>query len=330
MPDHVFVLNESNYRVCIHRGIVGLPEAAHDSKNRLATNDALLSRMAIVREGDYILFYITGEKELHGVWKAVGEPFYDDIRVWDNEDKLYPFRFRIESTEFCFDKPLRLNDVYDLINSGKIWSWSLSRASGTNAMFSISNFEFDTLLQEYIKINPFTINRKIIMEPYPVKSANLFEQVSRVNDGKLPRYEASLMSLLHKAFVDGDFQDIFGNYTDYLSYIPTTLGTEIDSLLFFSNPRDVRQITSYDIVEVKLDRFKRDSLQQIINYESWFTHKKVHGDINMVRVSAIAKRFDPDVIDYVQKRKVIEGKEIKLFQYDVSDNGKLTLKKIKV
>ncbi|MEA4971283.1 MAG: hypothetical protein VB051_12295 [Candidatus Pelethousia sp.] len=54
MPAHVFVLDEGNYAICTHRGIVGLPEAVSGSKNELATNDALLSRMAIVKEGDYI------------------------------------------------------------------------------------------------------------------------------------------------------------------------------------------------------------------------------------------------------------------------------------
>lgn len=36
--------------------------------------------------------------------------------------------------------------------------------------------------------------------------------------------------------------------------------------------------------------------------------------MNMVRVSAIAKRFDPEAIEYVQKRKRFEDKEIKLLQ----------------
>lgn len=50
---------------------------------------------------------------------------------------------------------------------GKIWTWALQRASGTNAMFSISNKEFEVLLDEYMKINPFTMRKEIIREPYP-------------------------------------------------------------------------------------------------------------------------------------------------------------------
>lgn len=314
MPAHIFVLDETNYKVCIKKGLVGLPEATSGSKNESATNDALLSRMAIVREGDNILFYITGAKELRGVWKAVGHPFYDESHVWDN--KIYPFRSRIESTEFSFEKPLQLNDIYDLRNSGRIWTFALNRASGANSMFSISNSEFEVLLQEYLKINPFTIHKNVIMEPYPVKPANLLEKIHKTESGG-PRYEASLMGLLSNALVNKKFQNVFGNYTDYLCYVPTNLGTEMDILLIFNNPHNSNQTMSYDIIEVKLDRFDEKALHQLIGYESWFIHKKVQGDMNMVRVSAIAARFDANVVDYVNKRERYESKEIRLLQYGI-------------
>jgi hypothetical protein len=322
MPAHIFVLDDNNYSICIRKGLVGLPEANPDSKTEFSTNDALLSRIAIVREGDYILFYITGLKELRGIWKAVGHPFYDNTIVWPN--KTYPFRFRIESSDYSFNSHLRLNDIYDLRNAGKIWTFSLGRSSGSNAMFSISNAECDILLHEYLKINPFSINRNIIMEPYPVRLANLLELIQK-NDNGNPRYEASLMALLSSSFVSKKHVSIFGNYTDYLSYIPTNLGKEIDILLLFGSPQDYQQIMSYDIIEVKLDRFDRNALRQLIGYESWFINKRVFGDMNMVRVSAIAKRFDQDVIDYVQQRKIIEEKEIKLLQYLINQAGDVTL-----
>lgn len=322
MPAHIFVLDEVNYKICIKRGLVGLPEAKADSKNRKSVNDALLSRLAIMNDGDNVLFYITGLKELRGIWKADGVAFYDEAIVWD--DKIYPFRFRLSSTEFSFDKPLRLHDIYDLQNMGKIWTFALNRASGTNAMFSISDNEFQILLQEYLKINPFTIRKNIVMEPYPVKPANLWEQIHRTKDGK-PSYEATLMAMLLHDFVNAKHQDIFGNYTDYLSYVPTNLGTEIDILLMFGNPQTPLQTMSYDVIEVKLDRFDGKALHQLIGYESWFIQKKVQGDLNMVRTTAIASRFDDNVIDYIQKRKQYEGKEIKLLKYQISEKGELQL-----
>jgi hypothetical protein len=322
MPAHIFVLNGTNYEVCIRRGLVGLPEAKADSKNEKSVNDALISRLAIVKDGDYVLFYIIGQKELRGVWRASGEAFYDESRVW--EDKTYPFRFRLTNTEFNFEKPLRLHDIYDLQNTGKIWTFALDRASGSNAMFSISDGEFQILLQEYLKINPFTIKKNIIMEPYPVKSANLFDHIHKAANGE-PCYEATLMALLLHNFVRGDYQDIFGNYSDYISYVPTNLGTEMDILLMFNNPQNPNQTMSYDVIEVKRDRFDGKALHQLIGYESWFIQKKVQGDLNMVRTTAIAARFDSDVVDYVQKRRKYEDKEIKLLRYQTSSDGSLQL-----
>jgi len=51
----------------------------------------------------------------------------------------------------------------------------------------------------------------------------------------------------------------------------------------------------------------------------------VHGDLNMVRTTAIASRFDNDVIDYIKKRKYYENKEIKLLKYSISSNGDIDL-----
>jgi hypothetical protein len=326
LPAHIFVLDNINFNICKHRGIVGLPEAETGSRNEQSTNDALLSRMAIIKDGDYILFYITGVQELHGVWQAVGKSFFDKTQIWEN--KIYPFRCRIDSTKYSFSFPIHLNDIIDLKNSGKIWTWALTRPSGTNAMFSISNSEFNVLLQEYLKINPFTMNKHIVMEPYPVKPSNLSQYIHRVDNGSLPRYEYSLMSMLLNSYTENKFQDIFGNYSDYISYVPTNLGKEIDILLLYNNPDNIHQTMSYDIVEVKLDRFDGKALKQLIGYESWFINKRVQGDMNMVRVSAIAKRFDSDVIDYVNKRHKYENKIIKLLIYNITNEGELVLQLI--
>jgi hypothetical protein len=57
--------------------------------------------MAAVRKNDRILFYIIGKKEIRGVYKAVGKPFYDDTPVWlAREDQVYPFRLRIDNWDY--------------------------------------------------------------------------------------------------------------------------------------------------------------------------------------------------------------------------------------
>ena len=59
------------------------------------------------------------------------------------------------------------------------------------------------------------------------------------------------MALLNDAFANNKYTDIFGNHTDYLSYVPTSLGREMDIMLMFANPITKNSIVSYDIIEVK-------------------------------------------------------------------------------
>ena len=314
MAVHIFVLNENNYKICVRKGIVGLPEAK-DSKQHDNVCDGLLSRLACIKEDDYILMYITGAKELRGVWQADGEPYYEESTIWD--DKIYPFRCKIKCSEFNFTNSLSLNDINDLRNNGKIWTWALQRANGSDAMFSISNYEFGVLLNEYMKINPFSLRKSFIPEPSPFHSNNIIESL-HIKDNKI-RFEYTVMAYLNDAFSKKEFMNLFGNYSDFLSYVPTNLGKEIDILLMFENPNS-SEIISYDIIEVKKDKFDIDALSQLIDYESWFLQKKVSGDLNMIRTTAIAKSFDKDVIDYVGKRKSIEKKPIKLIQYKYFNN----------
>ena len=231
---------------------------------------------------------------------------------------------QIKCSIYNFSNYLSLNDINDLRNSGKIWTWSFQRASGTNSMFSISDYEFRILLNEYMKINPFSLKKGIIPNPSPFHESNVIDMLH--TDGDKLRYEYTVMTFLSAAFSKKEFIDIFGNYIDFLCYVPTNLGKEIDALLFYENPNN-HEIVSYDIIEVKRDDFDVKALAQLIGYESWFLQKKISGDMNMLRTTAIAREFSKEVLDYVDKRKSIENKPIKLLQYSYR-NGKFLLERI--
>ena len=156
-------------------------------------------------------------------------------------------------------------------------------------MFSISDAEFRILLTEFMKINPFSTQKGIILQPYPYHEFNLINML-HIQDSTL-KYESTIMSLLSSEFAKGSYTNIFGNYSDFLSYVPTNLGKEMDFLLMYNNPLSTGQVVSYDIIEVKKDKFNEEALSQLISYESWFLQKKVAGDSNMVRTTAIAKSF---------------------------------------
>ena len=111
MPVHIFVTSEENFGVCVRRGLAAVPGGS-----RPDTTDQLVSRMATIRRGDTILFYITGKKEIHGLYRAVDRPFFDDTPIWPTREdgQTYPIRVRIESAEFSFGHPVHLSDIYDL------------------------------------------------------------------------------------------------------------------------------------------------------------------------------------------------------------------------
>ena len=325
MPAHVFVTDRKNYDVCMRRGVVGIPCASPGSRNEAATNDALISRMSAVRDGDYIFFYVTSENALYGIWKIDGAPFYDADPIWDNS--VYPYRTRFTNTQYNYHAPLKLHDILDMQNEGKIWNFALKRASGSNAMFSLSDQEYYTLQLEYSKINPFSQQKQPILEPYPVRMSSLLKRIHLDGAGQI-KYEAGLMAYLLSELTCGNFKDLFGNYTDYLPYAPTTIGSEMDILLMFENPIRREIIASYDILELKRDVFDRKALTQLIGYETWFLQKRVHGDQKMVRTTAIARTFSPEVIQYLEMRKEIEKKTVKLLSYKLDQQGQLTLNRI--
>jgi hypothetical protein len=73
--------------------------------------------------------------------------------------------------------------------------------------------------------------------------------------------------------------------------------------------------------------FDEKGLSQLLQYEDWFLKKKVKGDYNMIRTTAIAKAFDPAVLDYLKRRKAYENKFLTLLQYK-NDKNALTLQKV--
>lgn len=326
MPVHIFVVDETNYEICIRRGLAAIPSSAIAN-----IQDGLISRMAGIRHNDLVLFYVIGKKELRGVFKAVGGPFFDTQQVWmlNEKSQLYPLRLRIDNWDYSFDVPIKLSDIYDLRDNGKIWTFSLRRPASTttNAMFSISDHEFDELLNLYLKFNPIHSHPKQIREPYPYFDPNLQAKLNLYDGSYEPKYEYTLMSLLSFSFAKGKFKELFGNYSDYLSYIPTSFEKEIDMILISNHPINNKQIITYNIIEVKRDIFDEKGLSQLLQYEDWFLNKKVKGDYSMLRTTAIAKSFDPVVLDYLKRRKTYENKYLSLLQYQNDSNG-LTLQKV--
>src|SRR5438552_3340843 len=128
MAVHIFVADEDNFNCCIRHGLAAIPAGKEPH-----INDELISRMAAVRSGDRLLFYVKSKKEIRGVYKAVGEAFYEDNLLIPAfpEGKSYPFRVRMDTWDYVFQQALSLSDMFDLRDMGRLWTFGLSRPSGT-------------------------------------------------------------------------------------------------------------------------------------------------------------------------------------------------------
>ncbi|MGD0586130.1 MAG: hypothetical protein ABSA86_10230 [Oryzomonas sp.] len=320
MAVHIFLINEENYAISIRRGLAAIP-----SGTRPDTDDQIISRMSLVKEGDEILFYLIGTKEIRGIFRAYGRPFYDDTPVWpSNNGQIYPYRIRIDNTDMVFGTPVLLSDIFDLRDNGKIWTFSLHRPSGNaNSMFSISDAEFKEVRELFLKINPIFGKPAPISEPYRHVESNLLKRLHVDNQGN-PKYESGLTAVFFNDLAYGRHKESLGQYSDYLAYVPTSFQKEIDGLLFYSDFESPTKAIAYGLIELKRDIFDEKGLSQLLRYEDWFLKKRAGGDSRAIRTIAIAKRFDDRVIDYVRRRRHLEGKSVRLFQYDCT-TGQLEL-----
>jgi hypothetical protein len=251
MPIHIFLINKENYAISIRRGLAAIP-----SGNKPDTNDQIISRLSLVKEGDEILFYLIGRKGLRGIYRAYGRPFYDDTPIYpSNNGHVYPYRVRIDNTDMVFDTPVLLSDIFDLCDIGKIWTFSLQRPGGrANAMFSISNSEFNEIRELFLKINPILGRPAPISEPYRHFKPNLMHRLHFDNQGN-PQYESGLTAIFFNGLACGQLKESLGEYSDYLAYVPTSFQKEIDGLLFYSDRKSPNKAIAYGLVELKRDVF---------------------------------------------------------------------------
>ncbi len=320
MAVHVFVVSDENYRTCVRHGVAAIPGGT-----KADSADQLISRIAMIRPDDKILFYITKKKKIRGVFRAVDRAFFDESPLWGPADgELYPYRIRIDNSDHVFETPLDLSDIYDLRDSGKIWTFSLKRPSGYgNSIFSISEVEFDEIMLLFLKANQVLQPPPHIREPYRHVEPNVLERLHRDSSGG-PKYEATLASLFLDGLSRGLYTEIVGPYSDYLAYVPTSFQKEIDVVLLHAHPSRRSVVVAYTIIELKRGPFKEDGLAQLLRYEDWFLKKRVGGDSRAVRTVAVARSFADDVVDYLTRRERIEGKRVNLLRYQaMGDNLEL-------
>ena len=57
MAVHIFTVSEENYKICVEKGLVAIPEAKPGQRYDNIM-DGLLSRLAGIKEDDFVLMYV--------------------------------------------------------------------------------------------------------------------------------------------------------------------------------------------------------------------------------------------------------------------------------
>jgi len=318
MGYHIFLAERENFDVCIRRGVYGGVMYTAGKKAEQLNAEVIASFQGI-KIGDFIFFYVKKEG-LYGLWKVTSEPFYDTTPIWDNPEQIYPYRVTFEPVVRKFPKPIVLSDILDLRDKGKIWTFDLG-IFVKKSHYPITTEEGKELLRLLLRNNPIYHPVEKIPNLYiPQNPKPLPMELDCDSRGRI-HYEGYLNAWFMKAFASNRLREIIGEYGDFINYAPTSFNTVMD--LFLTH---VTTIDSIDIlhkftcIELKTGTVNEKDLNQILMYEDWLIRKLASGDTEMVQSILVGHEFTDEVIQYVEKRKNIEAKTVRLIEYKVNDS----------
>lgn len=324
MAAHIFVNTPESFEVSKKRGISGEAEHPHEK-----TNAELLAKFESLQRGDFVFIYVTGIQGIYGLWRVANKPFYDKTPVWDHKDQVYPYRVCIEPYIRDFPKPVEMSDIYDLMDKGKIWTFELGRFGKGKNHHVITTEESKEFIRLLLRNNPVYKSVTPIVDPYPYRNNPLPLKIDLDDKGCL-KYEGYLSAWFMRMFANGALKEVFGEYFDCLNFVPTSFNKEMDIFLTHVTKVDSIEILhKYTVIELKRDKALEEDLSQLIRYENWLIRKLADGDSEMLQTVLVAHDYTDEVINYVEKRKALEQKTVRLFRYSVNSSIKdIELKEI--
>jgi hypothetical protein len=177
-----------------------------------------------------------------------------------------------------------------------------------------------------LRNNPISQPTGPIPEPYTSNGVALPLRLNTDRRGQI-KIEGYLNAWFMREFSRGNLKDIVGQYRDFLNFVPTSFNTVMDIFLTHVTTLDSIDILhKFTCIELKTGLATEKDLNQIIRYENWLVRKLAAGDNEMVQSILVALDFQDEVLKYVQTRKLIEEKTVRLVRYRVSeDHRSITL-----
>ena len=317
----IFIVDDRTFPEHLHAGIASInrPKQIHQQQSAIA-------EIIGVRPGDYIFFNLRASKGrpplLYGLYEATSTPYYDESPLYKEAQYVgkpgyaggLPYRVGFKHI-INFPKPIRIDEIWYLRESGHIWTLHFSRgdAVGVHACVSVSKPEGELLVKMLEAINLGLVERpKVTQSLLPEERVPIINMLDLRTDklGQL-HYEASLKALLINGLADGMYKDVFGYYDDFIPNLPTGTRKELDIVLLKYCDDS---IVWYELLELTAGTFDMEHLKRLYDYEEWFLRgRKVLAPLQVHPVG-IAYDFNDDVIKNA-KARFKEGKNIKLIRY---------------
>ncbi|MCX7784833.1 MAG: hypothetical protein N2201_01180 [candidate division WOR-3 bacterium] len=312
MSYHIFLIGKENFKSCIEKGVYGSPEWPSNIK----TNAEIISCIFAIKPNDFIFFYVKNTG-IYGLWRATTDPFYEQRNIWNADNQTYPFRFCFEPIVRNFMRPVVLSDILDLRDKGKIWTFDLGAFIRKN-QYTITTEEGKEIIRLLLRNNPIYEPVTGIKNPYkPAKAQNIQLPLECDEQGKI-KHEGFLNAWFMKSFSESKLKNLVGDYKDFLNYVPTSFNKVMDLFLTHVTTIDsVEILHKFTCIELKTDIVTEENLRQIIGYENWLVRKLANGDPEMVQSILVGFDFDDAVLNYINKRKLIEEKSVRLIKYNV-------------
>lgn len=323
----IFIVNDDTWEEHKKVGIAAIndPLTTHPkNKNANAARQSAIAELSGIRPGDILFFNrMASEKhppELLGIFEATSKPYFDPNPLFPGAkhvNKKLPFR--VEFKPICnFSNPVNIDEIWALKDKGKIWTLQQSRgdAVGVHACVGITRIE-SKFIERLLKANNIVEGPKIVQPTTQKNKLPLPIDFKMDKEGML-HYEAVLKAILLEDFADGKHKEIFGEYDDFIPYVPTGARKEIDILLLKYNGDD---ILWYQILEVKHDKFTMRELQKLITYEKWIIRNRAENPLQVYPV-AIAWEFNKDVVDFVRRRGDYKERPIRIIRYHFDNDTK--------
>jgi len=308
MAYHILMANQENFAVSVEKGIYG-----GTASTRPATDADIVASFCAITPGDLAFFYVK-KKGIYGLWKVTSAPFYDD------PERVFPYRFTFEPAIRQFATPIALNDILDLRDRGKIWTFDLGLVTKKNH-YTITTQEGEELIRLLLRNNPLHTSPGKIADPYPVIQSRSLPLSLDCNERGRLRYEGSLTAWFTRSFVQGKLRELVGDYRDVLNYVPTSFNTVMDLFLTHVTTLDsVDILHKFTCMELKTGKVTENDFHQIVRYENWLVRKLADGDFEMIQSILVGFDFDDEVLDYARKRQSIEGRSIRLLKYAVNED----------